>query len=76
MSIMSVVFSMSFLWSFPFLLTIFFKAHLYHIKDKDKVKLISSKISFSSIKNDDEKPAGIFLDWDYIGVLINTTDKI
>jgi DNA replication protein DnaC len=76
MSIMSVVLSMSFLWSLPFLLTTFFKSHLYHVKDKDKVKLISSKIRFSSIKNDDEKPAGIFLDWGYIGILIDNTDAI
>lgn len=66
----SFLFSLSFLWSLPFLLITIFKWQLYHIKDKQKVMLLSSKIKYSSIKKDNQKPSGIFIYYNYIGIFL------
>jgi len=63
--------SFSFLWSLPFLLITLFKWQLYHIKEKDKVLLVSSKVKHSSIKKDDQKPSGIFVGYPYIGIFVD-----
>lgn len=66
----SCLFSLSFIWSLPFLLITIFKWQLYHIKDKEKVMLLSSKIKHSSIKKDNQKPSGIFVYYCYIGIFV------
>lgn len=66
----SCLFSLSFIWSLPFLLITIFKWQLYHIKDKEKVMLLSSKIKHSSIKKDNQKPSGIFVYYGYIGIFV------
>lgn len=61
------------MWSFPFLLITLFNWQLYKIQERDKVILVSSRIKYSSIKKDDEKPSGLFIGYSYIGIFL---DKI
>jgi len=66
----SFLFSLSFAWSLPFLLFRIFKYQLYHIKNKEKVILLSSKIKDSSITKDNQKPSGFFISYSYIGIFV------
>jgi hypothetical protein len=43
---------------------------LYHIKNKEKVILLSSKIKDSSITKDNQKPSGFFISYFYIGIFV------
>jgi hypothetical protein len=66
----SFLFSLSFAWSLPFILFRIFKYQLYHIKNKEKVLLLSSKIKDSSITKDNQKPSGFFISYFYIGIFV------
>lgn len=64
------MFSVSIIWSMPFILCHYFNYHLYRIKDKEKVKLASSRIKFSSIKNENDNPSGFFVGYPTKGKFI------
>jgi hypothetical protein len=55
-----IMFGITVLWSFPFILTKIGGFQLYKIKERQKINLLFNKINNSSIQTDDNKPDGFF----------------
>jgi hypothetical protein len=72
----TIMFSINIVWSIPFILTIYYGYQLYFIHNKETISRVSSKISNSSIKKEDNKPDGFFISWKHVGFFIKNEGDI